>query len=114
MDVGQKAFFPAWISGKGWYRGLGVPPAGSRTLSSFPLPHSKIYPESQKMDRLCNGCGKAYWFKQQWMHDKCVVVHAAKPTGSSRHGKYADPEKRKAYRKEWMRKKRALRPNTPD
>lgn len=30
-----------------------------------------------------------------------AVVHA------SRHGKYADAEKRKAYRREWMRAKRA-------
>ena len=33
------------------------------------------------------------------------VVHATDP--GSRHGKYADPEARKAYRKEWLRKRRA-------
>ena len=34
-------------------------------------------------------------------------------TGSSRHGKYADVEARKAYRKEWMRKRRAMVKPTP-
>lgn len=33
-----------------------------------------------------------------------TVVHTERPT--SRHGKYADLEKRKAYRREWMRRKR--------
>jgi hypothetical protein len=33
------------------------------------------------------------------------VVHK-ETLGSSRHGKYADPEARKRYRREWMRKKR--------
>jgi hypothetical protein len=32
-----------------------------------------------------------------------LVVHA----GSSRHGQYADPEKRRAYRAQWARNKRA-------
>jgi hypothetical protein len=34
-----------------------------------------------------------------------VVVHA----GSSRHGVYLDVEKRKVYRREWMRMRRALK-----
>lgn len=42
--------------------------------------------------------------------DTCVkVVHAKKIVhndGSSRHGVYADKEKRKEYRREWMRSKR--------
>ena len=61
------------------------------------------------MDRVCKGCGKEYWFKQAWMHEKCVVVHkpdGSSQDGSSRHGKYADLEKRKAYRRQWMRNKR--------
>jgi hypothetical protein len=37
------------------------------------------------------------------------VVHANK---ASRHGKYADMEKRRAYRRAWMRKKRAGAPST--
>jgi predicted alpha/beta hydrolase family esterase len=32
--------------------------------------------------------------------DASVVVH-------SKHGQYANPEQRKAYRREWMRKRRA-------
>jgi hypothetical protein len=39
------------------------------------------------------------------------VVHK-ETLGSSRHGKYADPEARKKYRREWMRKKRAGAPST--
>ena len=76
------------------------------------------------MDLHCAVCGKDYWRTQQWMHDKHVVhkpplvvhkpvvVHQAINAGSSRHGKYADPEKRKAYRKEWMRKSRARKNGT--
>jgi len=37
--------------------------------------------------------------------DVAAVVH--EQPSSSRHGKYADPEARKAYRREWMRKRRA-------
>lgn len=38
-----------------------------------------------------------------------LVVHAgsgSSRSGSSRHGKYADVEARKAYRREWMRQRR--------
>jgi hypothetical protein len=35
-----------------------------------------------------------------------VVVHAA-PAGGSRHGKHLDTPERRAYRAEWMRRKRA-------
>lgn len=38
------------------------------------------------------------------------VVHA-EPLGSSRHGKYKDPEARKAYRRAWYKAKRAQPPN---
>ncbi len=36
-----------------------------------------------------------------------MVVHSGSPQDSSRHGKYADLEARKAYKREWMRKRRA-------
>lgn len=64
-------------------------------------------------DRICSRCGKDYWANQAWLHETCKVVHSAvvvhkeERIGSSRHGKYADAEKRKTYRREWMRKRRA-------
>ena len=36
------------------------------------------------------------------VHEEKVVVHKA----STKHGVYADLEKRKAYRREWMRRRR--------
>jgi hypothetical protein len=39
------------------------------------------------------------------VHTPEKVVHKPR-AGSSRHGKYADLEKRKAYRREWMRRRR--------
>jgi hypothetical protein len=60
------------------------------------------------------------WARQQArvVHEETTVVHApsevvhAEPDASAapaetKHGKYADPEKRKAYRREWMKAKRA-------
>lgn len=46
------------------------------------------------------------------VHKPAVVVHSPElvvHNGSSqnRHGKYADAEARRAYRREWMRRKRA-------
>jgi hypothetical protein len=35
------------------------------------------------------------------------VVQVVVQDGSSRHGKYADAEKRKAYRREWMKAHKA-------
>jgi hypothetical protein len=44
------------------------------------------------------------------VHKPIVVVHQSQD-GSSRHGKYADLEKRKAYRREWMAKYRKRVPS---
>jgi len=61
-------------------------------------------------------CEMARRLEQKVVHTPShVVVHAEKvvhiPSAlvvhTSKHGKYADAEKRKAYRREWMRKKRA-------
>jgi hypothetical protein len=38
------------------------------------------------------------------VHNEPVVVHKVV---HSRHGRYADPQARKAYRRDWMRAKRA-------
>ena len=66
----------------------------------------------------CDRCGESYWPQQQWIHDKCelpselptVEIGSSLATNKvvhSRHGKYADSEKRKSYRREWMRRRRA-------
>lgn len=78
--------------------------------------------------RSCVGCRKVYLGGLEWKHRGCVVVHApeigssqaasgsSQPSqmvvhkaggGSSRHGVYASPEKRREYRRLWMRAKRA-------
>ena len=41
------------------------------------------------------------------VHKEELVVHVPEKVVHSKHGKYADLEKRKAYRREYMRKKRA-------
>jgi hypothetical protein len=40
------------------------------------------------------------------VHEPETVVHT-EPVGSSRHGKYKDPEARKAYRRDYMKRRRA-------
>jgi hypothetical protein len=47
------------------------------------------------------------------VHTDTVVVHKH-TNGSSRHGKYADIEGRKEYRRNWMRKKRMMPENERD
>lgn len=42
------------------------------------------------------------------VHGAETVVHA-EVAGSSRHGKYADAEARKKYRREWMARDRAAK-----
>lgn len=69
----------------------------------------------------CVGCRRVFPPNLAWKHQGCerewvvhmapvptVVVHAKEAAGSSqsRHGKYADPERRRKYRREWMRNKR--------
>ena len=71
---------------------------------------------------ICPVCGKSAWPSQQWLHKECgivVLTVANKPEGvvanaaevthpvANRHGKYADTEKRKAYMRDLMRKRRA-------
>ena len=41
------------------------------------------------------------------VHKEELVVHEPEAVVHTKHGKYADLEKRKSYRKEWMRKRRA-------
>ena len=74
----------------------------------------------------CSDCGKLdpegieghramrcnYWDRERPVAKKIVqgMVVANRPmvaNGSSRHGKYADLEKRKVYQRELMRKRRA-------
>lgn len=64
--------------------------------------------------RLCKG---KHWGNEPHAWPKEKVVHAGSPRAAdigssqikadSRHGKYADLDKRKKYRREWMRNKRA-------
>lgn len=52
-------------------------------------------------------CGKAYWPAQAWMHEGCgkaAKVEEAKPVNKSG---YKDPEKRRIYMRDLMRKRRA-------
>ena len=46
------------------------------------------------------------------VHTAPVVVHAPDGSPQSRHGVYADPAARKAYKRDWMRRKRAGQPST--
>ena len=62
---------------------------------------------------MCPGCGERYFPKLARKHESCVVVHApvvvhAEPAVvvHTRHGKYADLEARRKYRREWMRLRR--------
>ena len=72
----------------------------------------------------CRVCGAEHWGPDHVFKGDAAkvselltqVVHAPKVVhtvvhteakGSSRHGKYADAEARKEYRREWMKKKRA-------
>ena len=41
------------------------------------------------------------------VHKEELVVHGPEMVVHTKHGKYADLEKRKSYRKEWMRRRRA-------
>ena len=63
-------------------------------------------------------CGKAYWPKQSWMHEGHVVANTAPVVVNSMANdepdvantstyKYRDAEKRRAYQRELMRKRRA-------
>jgi hypothetical protein len=61
----------------------------------------------------CTYCNQdhaaSYKCNAQYQASLTKVVHRVvhkETLGSSRHGKYADPEARKRYRREWMRKKR--------
>ena len=63
----------------------------------------------------CSYCGgmhsPLYRCDEQRRAEAKMVVHAPEvvvhEVVHSRHGKYADLEKRKAYRREWARRKRA-------
>lgn len=61
----------------------------------------------------CN-CGLEVLKAQRWVHERTcgssqgLVVHESPQlVVHTKHGKYADLEARRAYRREWMRKKRA-------
>ncbi len=63
---------------------------------------------------ICDACGQRYWPAQTWIHAKCLVANAPmvanKSNGlvaNSRHGKYADADKRRKYMREYMRTRRA-------
>ena len=72
----------------------------------------------------CRLCGKLHWgvcegakgsvineLREKIVHTTPLVVHKEEvvvhEVVHTKHGKYADLEKRKAYRREWMRRKRA-------
>lgn len=67
-------------------------------------------------DRMqCPGCGARYFPALARKHAGCVVVHAPLVVhesavlvvhAESRHGKYADAEARKKYRRDWAREDR--------
>jgi hypothetical protein len=76
--------------------------------------------------KTCDGCGKEYGHAQKWWHDKCEATNSmanaasntpdvANDKASATNGvanesntyKYRDPEKRRAYQREYMRNKRA-------
>jgi hypothetical protein len=86
-------------------------------LFDAPLPHFRLK-DASLPPTLCPHCNKN--LALVGLRHNCtpgidpVVVHANKVVhkGSSRHGKYADAEKRKEYRRVWMRKKRAGAPST--
>lgn len=84
------------------------------------------YASQSALCRVCNerhGSREPHVFKDVVVHAPKVVVHkpvlvvhneekvvhagSSQKDGSSRHGVYADAEKRKAYRREWMKKRRA-------
>jgi hypothetical protein len=63
-------------------------------------------------------CGEKYWPSQKWIHEKCVshtasntmaneaTNNVANEASESNTYKYRDPEKRRAYQREYMRKRR--------
>lgn len=65
----------------------------------------------------CAGCGRAYWPLQEWQHKACmvantsdisdVVANSTMPVVANKHGRYADTNKRRAYMREYMAKRRA-------
>lgn len=70
-----------------------------------------------RMQCVCKGW---YFPKQEWAHEGCAAKYGvantvvangtvanAKAAAVNRVGRYADPEKRKAYMRELMRKRRA-------
>jgi hypothetical protein len=76
-----------------------------------------LYPEVSvtPAQKICQGCGKAYFFRQAWMHDGCVVVNAPEEVvvnarSKDRHRK--TPE-RLEYVRQKMREYRARRKVTP-
>ena len=59
-------------------------------------------------------CGKRYWPNQKWMHQECVANSDVANTtvannvanASNKTYRYRDAEKRRAYQREYMRKRR--------
>jgi hypothetical protein len=92
--------------------GAGVPEVGALSI------HAR---GDMSEKRICP-CGEEYWWpKQYWLHEshKEVVANAASNTPdvaneatnsvaneSNKTYKYRDPEKRRAYQREYMRKVR--------
>ena len=82
--------------------------------------------ESATSAAVCRVCGHRHWMRDPhiWgdepkkkvldvLRDEIkrvapVVVHAEKVVHASKHGRYADTEKRREYRREWMKRKREL------
>ena len=72
--------------------------------------------DDRKPSLTCAYCGVAYWPRQVWQHALCktasVVANTAavaEPVGkvaNSKTGKYADREKRRAYMRNYMARKR--------
>lgn len=71
---------------------------------SFP-----VCPDCKDMHLACVPCRRGAVHKAV-VHKEPVVVH--KPA-AGKHGQYADADKRKEYRRQWMAKRRASRATGP-
>ena len=83
---------------------------GNRHWGVCPIEKASVIKELR--EKIVHVAPKVVHKEEKIVHSPETVVHAVvhsdKEVVHTKHGKYADLDKRKSYRREWMRKRRLI------
>jgi hypothetical protein len=98
-------------------------PRGQASVAEAPPATRFLLEGSMYQVQMTCACGEKYWPTQKWIHKECGVVNPPQTVTTATNNmantdlangisvantyKYRDPEKRRAYQREYMRKIRA-------